>query len=380
MKIKTIEYQDKKSGWKLNPVDFSGQNLALLVGVSGAGKTQIINAIMNLKKIANGASLNGLKWNITFSAENGIDYCWQGEFENKGLSEKISAGDSFDEDKQFEIIYEKLSSGETEIVKRDKSGIEFNGMRTPKLSPSQSVINVLYREDIIKPIYNNFNKIINSDQLKKIFANPAYEMNLVTFKILTNSEHIKNIQKINWPIEMKLAIVYGRNPDIFNTIKKHFIDIFPQVEDVKFEPVRESNQSPDFSFPLQIKEKGVDNWIHQSVISSGMLKTFYHICELYLMSEGSVILIDEFENSLGVNCIDVITENLLDKSRNLQYIITSHHPYIINNISMKHWKIVTRKGGTVTVKDAKDFNLGKTKHSDFIELLQLEEYTDGIEC
>ncbi|MCP4112256.1 MAG: ATP-binding protein [Desulfobacteraceae bacterium] len=380
MKIKTIEYHDKKSGWKLNPVDFSDQNLALLVGVSGAGKTQIINAVMNLKKIANGASLNGVKWNITFSAENGADYCWQGEFENKELSEKIPVGDSFGEDEQFEIIYEKLSSGQTEIIKRDKNGIEFNGIRTPKLSPFQSIVSLLYNEDAIAPIYNSLIKINYSNQSDRI-VKTTFRIPVAKHDILLNPELIKDIQKKNWPLEMKLAIVYINTSGIFNKIKKHFIDIFPQVKDIKYESVREeSNKGPEFSFPLQIKEKDVDNWIHQSVISSGMLRTFYHICEIYLMAEGSVILIDEFENSLGVNCIDVITENLLDKSRNLQYIVTSHHPYIINNISMEHWKIVTRKGGTVTVKDAKDFNLGKTKHSAFIELLQLEEYTDGIEC
>ena len=48
-----------------------------------------------------------------------------------------------------------------------------------------------------------------------------------------------------------------------------------------------------------------------------------------LWPDGSVILIDEFENSLGVNCLDEITEDVVKESRRLQFILTSHHPYII---------------------------------------------------
>nr|WP_293102352.1 hypothetical protein [Okeania sp. SIO2F4] len=53
------------------------------------------------------------------------------------------------------------------------------------------------------------------------------------------------------------------------------------------------------------------NWILSPHISSGMLKTLMYISELYLSPEGSVILIDEFENSLGVNCLDSVTDLIL---------------------------------------------------------------------
>ncbi|MEP0852923.1 MULTISPECIES: AAA family ATPase [Cyanophyceae] len=142
-------------------------------------------------------------------------------------------------------------------------------------------------------------------------------------------------------------------------------------------PIDFNNFFSDFFF-ISIKERGIDQWIVQGEISSGMFKTLMQISELYLAPEGSVILIDEFENSLGVNCIDVLTEDLLAQNRNLQFIITSHHPYIINNIGMEHWKIVTRRGGVVTVKDAKNFNLGKSRHQAFIQLLNLEAYSEGI--
>ncbi|MGK7938886.1 MAG: AAA family ATPase, partial [Crocosphaera sp.] len=93
----------------------------------------------------------------------------------------------------------------------------------------------------------------------------------------------------------------------------------------------------------------------------------------------SLILIDEFENSLGVNCIDSVTDLICD-NRNLQFIITSHHPYIINNISPGYWKIVTRKGGEVNVKTAEDFHIPSSREKAFLKLINvLEDYSEGLE-
>ncbi len=362
MKIRTLEYHDNRADWHLNPVDFSADNLTLLVGVSGVGKTLILESIMNLKEIAEGESLNGVKWNVTFSAENGLTYCWEGEFETKKEREN--------ETEQFKIIYEKLTYDQLLIVERKFSDIILKGKETPKLSPFQSVITILNLEEVIEPIYKAFKTVIYSGTYDPGFlispTDSSFKDMLIT----------KDMLKMGSPLKFRLFFSYKNDPETFEKIKQHFIEIFPYAEDIKVEPDRKYNDA--VSFWIQIKEKGIMNWIEEHRISSGMLRVLRHLMELYLLPEGSVILIDEFENSLGINCIDALTENL-SQDRDLQFIITSHHPYIINNIAMEHWKIVTRKGNTVTVRDASDFKLGKTKHSAFMELLQLEEYSDGIQ-
>ena len=88
---------------------------------------------------------------------------------------------------------------------------------------------------------------------------------------------------------------------------------------------------------------------------------------------------DEFENSLGVNCIDELTNDILNSERNIQFVLTSHHPYIINNIPYQNWKIVTRKAGKVTIKNASDYRIGESRHDYFIQLLQLDDFNNGIE-
>ncbi|MFE1747806.1 AAA family ATPase [Coleofasciculus sp. H7-2] len=379
MKIKTIEYYNKALDWRLNTVDFTNSfsNLTLLVGVSGVGKTQIIKSILNLKDIANGESLNGVQWDITFETLERVEFRWKGEFESKGLAGGILDGN--DEEPKIRIINEYLYKQGNELAKRNNDKIEFKNQMTPKLSPFKSLVDILSEEEDIAPIKEGFDKIVQLDPEKRIYTATTAFLNQF------ENSSLETIQKINQPDLIKLALVYKYFPGVFQKIKKRFInDIFTQVEDIKVEPEKREDLPISFKnllnefLSLKIKEKGVDKWISQPNISSGMFKTLMQISELYLAPEGSVILIDEFENSLGVNCIDVLTEDLLGQNRNLQFIITSHHPYIINNIGMEHWKIVTRRGGVVTVKDAKDFNLGKSRHQAFIQLLNLEAYSEGI--
>jgi AAA15 family ATPase/GTPase len=110
-----------------------------------------------------------------------------------------------------------------------------------------------------------------------------------------------------------------------------------------------------------------------------MFRSLLHISELYLCSEGTVFLIDEFENSLGINCINEITTDILKSRRQLQFILTSHHPYIINSISYLNWKLVTRTAGIIKTHDVEKFNIGRSKHDAFMQLIQLDEYQTGTE-
>ncbi|MFE7822297.1 hypothetical protein ACFU1R_29605, partial [Priestia megaterium] len=93
--------------------------------------------------------------------------------------------------------------------------------------------------------------------------------------------------------------------------------------------------------------------------------------------DDSIIIIDEFENSLGVNCIDLVAGQLLQNKK--QFIITSHHPYIINKISYTHWRIVIRNANKVIVRSSDYYRLGSSNHEAFKELLNLDAFLEGCE-
>lgn len=383
MYIKSLIYEDQSTDWKLEKIEF--KPLTLLVGVSGVGKTQILKALLNLKRISRGKSLNGLKWEVEFSSSTGHDCKWSGAFENKGfISEFIS--EIFDDEDEKDRPYinnEQLIIDGALVIERNKDGILFNKEKTVKLSQQESVISLLKEEEQIKDIHEDFKKILfddnagNSSRFERFGFDDEIELKSKKYKSL------KAIRNSDENIKTKLCLLYKNQKKSFEEIVNVYIDIFQHVENIKIEPISNDYKKIPIIFRklpfIQIKEKNVSHWIDEFKISSGMLRTLMHIAELHLCADDTVILIDEFENSLGINCINQITRSILASERNLQFIITSHHPYIINDIGLAHWKIVTRKGGIVTAIDAEKLGIGKSKHQAFTQLANLTAYSEGIE-
>lgn len=366
-----MSYYDRTRNWGFENLEFL--KLTLLVGASGVGKTQILRAIDTIKKITNGGSFNGVKWDITFESNDGSTYHWAGEFEEKTLNPLKEMNES---EEKPSIVNEKLISGENVIIERGKNNILFQGKETVKLAPYQSCLFLLKAEPAIKEIQNEFSKISVVEDTEKDMAIYITKNAIKsTTLIYENTDKLINS---GFEVKYKLLLSYlAKDKSLFESIKQRFIDIFPQIEDIKLVTLKFTDSIDKNT--VDFKEKGVKKWISSEDMSSGMLRSFMQICEIYLSPEGSVLLMDEFENSLGVNCIDELTNDILSSKRNIQFILTSHHPYIINNIPYQNWKIVTRKAGKVTVKDASDYRIGESKHDYFMQLLQLDDFNNGVD-
>lgn len=381
MTILNFKFEDKSFDWQL--AEFPLNKLTLLVGASGVGKTQILKAIVALKQIANGQSLNGISWKIEFETLSNQKYIWEGAFENKGVNIFIDE-DEDDKKNKPKIVYEKLYLNNELIIDRNEEAILFLGKPTIRLSQQESVIHLLKEEDKINPAYNSIQKINYTNHSNS--ANPihGFSVNFLNIKKLAKKYNtLKKIQESEFQTALKLLFVQSADKKVFGIIKQRFADIFPQIEDLKIAPLEnKENELPDYfkDYPfMQIKEKGVKHWISQLRISSGMFRTLMQLSELYLCAEGTVFLIDEFENSLGINCINEITNDILASKRKLQFVLTSHHPYIIDAIGYNNWKLVTRNAGIIRTHNIDKFNIGKSKHSAFMQLIQLEEYQTGQE-
>jgi len=377
MKIISLQVKNNFLEWDFDEIKFSS-NLTLLVGVSGAGKTQILRAILDLRRIANGKAINGFEWKIKFSTVNGTEFTWEGGFdtvETNELSFEDDEKEKQDEREKSSLIYERLTSNnQLLILQRNLEEIRFKDSPMPKLSSHQSMIYILKEESVIKEAFDALNKIeyrdhpINSRRL--INSNqslPSLKNKYKTLDSIVNSDE---------DIITKLYLTYENKLDIYEKIKSRFIDIFPQIGDIKVEPFKDNwpQAIAELLLPvIYIKEKSVPKWIREDRMSSGMLRTIIHIAEIFLANEGSLILIDEFENSLGINCIDILTDDVIHENKTLQFIATSHHPYIINNIPYEYWKIVTRQGGHIRICNASDYHLGKSKQDAFIQLTKILE-------
>ena len=362
--------------WDFDEIKFSS-NLTLLVGVSGAGKTQTLRAIIDLRRIANGTAINGFEWKIIFSTVNGTEFIWEGRFdtvETNELSFEDDEKEKQDEGEKSSLIYERLTSNNQVLIERNLEEIRYKDSSLPKLSSQQSMIYILKEESVIKEAFDALNKIeyrttINNWHL----INSHQSLDWLTNKYKT----LDSIVNSDEDIRTKLYLTYENKLDIYEKIKSRFIDIFPQIGDIKVERFKTDifpkSIAEKFQPSISIKEKSVPKWIRENRMSSGMLYTIIHIAEMFLANEGSVILIDEVENSLGINCIDILTDDLIHENKTLQFIATSHHPYIINNIPYEYWKIVTRQGGHIRICNASDYHLGKSKQEAFIQLTKILE-------
>lgn len=385
MKINSLSFSDTATNWNLPKIDFD--DLTLLVGASGVGKTQILKSILRLKAIAKGKSIEGTKWDVQFTTIDDSEYRWAGEFE-KG--ERDNLFKTLDEDFNAKLVFETLSLNSKVIVERNLDYIKFNGTKTVKLAQDESVLHLLKEEELINAAYSSFQKMIFSDQVDSKDTSISISLDQIGIandKLVEKYDTIEKIRASDENIIKKLYLTSQNVPEVFSIIEKRYTDIFPFVTDIKVAPLEsDNNRGSHFEsffnqiIIIQIKEKNVADWIPQTRISSGMYRTLIHLSELYLCPEGTVMLIDEFENSLGINCIDELTDDLQSFSdRKLQFVVTSHHPYIINHIDYKHWKLVTRKGSEVMVTKASDIvDFSKSKQQAFMQLIQLEEFTTGI--
>ena len=164
--------------------------------------------------------------------------------------------------------------------------------------------------------------------------------------------------------------------DGFNDIMENYLNIFPEIKDIKI--TRETISKDESLIFCEIQDADSEEWIPQERMSSGMFRTLMYIIEIMTAPEGSVILIDEFENSLGINCMSEVTDFILDYADGLQFIITSHHPYIINNIPWQDWQLVSRKGSRIKTKKATEISALSTassldKFTQLINVLNFEE-------
>jgi len=332
----------------------------LFVGSSGAGKTQILRFIYGLKNIAaeETAGLAGLQWKMDFSSE-GKKYRWEGSF---SAEQTGRGGKPLLEKESLEIDGEVLFS-------RKENEIVYRGMRLPKVSAEKSVLSFFPEEEDIKGVLGSLaqihymtdldgaRKTVPQDWVRKHRERIASEEELV------NSGH---------PLLNRLMLAFLLGFGVADEIKEEYMNIFPQVEDIRVEDNEEKH-----AYQLFIREKS-SGWLDQNAISAGMYKTLLFIAEMKLLKSHSVLLVDEIENSLGANCINVVADMILLNEKEMQFLITSHHPYIINNIDVKNWRIVLREGSRIYTKTAEELNLGRSRHEFFKQLLNLREFTDGI--
>jgi predicted ATPase len=384
MKIKSLSFSSYDREWQIETVNF--KELNLLVGVSGVGKTRILQALDLICDVAKDTErkLGGVNWSIEFSHLS-KDYKW--ELETSKSSDEtfeLNLNNEAFEPGKAEIRYERLAEYKdgqwTKIVSRSATESSLHEKELPKLKKTESVITLLAEEDSIAPISKAFKRFIFNETPQRAIVSVPFDPSDISLSREESKEgrtsEIDRFKEsaVDAPTVFKGFFMQKFFPSLFEEVKETYSEIFPNVEDIRISVDQEFGNQ--YQLLLEIKEEYSESWVKQTQISSGMYRTLTCLIEVMSAPDGSVIAIDEFENSLGINCMSGLTEFILDKSPDIQFILTSHHPYIINNIPWESWQVVSRDAGSIKVKPATEIpDLDTASNLDkFTQLIDLLEY------
>ncbi len=375
MTIHSLAFEDTETGWKLEETALGDVNL--LVGGSGVGKTRILTALHDVGRVAfKGAGHLGCSgWEIRLETAGGT-YLWSAE-----VHFPRAAGESADP----RFVREKVLRNDREaLVERTEEHFRFEGRDLPRLQESRSAVELLQSEVTIRPLRDELRRWLFFGLPKERVGTESPDF------LLGNGERMQlSLDKLRQETDLssvfKAYLLQEDHPEVFAAVREIYSNVFPTVLDLRVASYEDFNaKSPAQDeyrwMTAGIREQGVDGWVLRRNISAGMWKVLTFIIELTLAPVGGVFLIDEIENSLGVNCLPDLAELLLERSHEVQLVMTSHHPQVINAVTPEHWRLVTRRGSVVTVRPASRFPALETASplQKFTQLINLPEYEEGV--
>jgi len=380
MKLLTYQYQDKAPAeLKLSRIKLHDINL--IGGLSAVGKTRLLNTIFNLSlMIQKKRTMTTGCWTIDFQVKRD-KYNYVLHVEKDTATNKII------------VSKEMLTKKNRELINRTKRTFTFEGKKLPSLSKEDIGIYLLREDKRVGDIYNEFKKIyirrLNPFPFGQLEDRPL--LGGIPQELLEKPAEeftLEYIQDSLRDVNTQLLYLKMHHPAIYNKIFNDFKRIFPFIQEMDIKPAKQVKQlTIQMNIPLDIvifvlviREKGVKEEIPIVNMSSGMLRCIIQLVDIYTMPDNSIYLIDELENSMGVKALPEMTEILLGRGNNIQLIFTSHLPYIFNNVHIRYWTILTRKGSRVKVTSGE--TLGKKfakSHQDaYTQLINSELIEAGI--
>lgn len=362
MKFVEYQYQDSSGGpWFFSKVQLGKINL--LVGTSASGKSRFLNTLFNLGRAAVQAVIDKTgHWIVKFEIDNKI-YKWQFDA-RKNKEGKVYANQDI-------LSFEKEDGSLEEIFNRTQQKLIYRGQQYKNIRSDIAGISLFgsnSEDKELTKINKGFQTILRRDFFGDGLTK-AFGFQSIPSKAQLKNMTLKKMFQEEYGVHLRMYILFHHFKSEFKKVVSDLQSVFPFIENVKVEILEDA---PIKGVPaLYIKEKGIKDWIMGADLSSGMQKVLLLLLDIYLLPEGGIFLIDEYENSLGINAINFFPDRLNEVNMKGQFIITSHHPYIVNKLPIENWIVFKRSGNTVEVLqgDALKESLGKSKQQQFIQLI-----------
>ena len=368
--LKQIRLQNFLS-FKDLTIDFNS-GLNILVGINGAGKSNLFRALDLLKEGVSNKRLKDFVFNkmggldnILFKSTNANlpDYSTTLKFvfDGKVTGEK---GFKFVDDTVYTITLKKLPSSSNYYVQERvesatgfvyldfeagsgvlNEGMEYNGQGT----------NPVKYQDFVSGQELALSLIFDTD---RYFALSTIRSAIADMEVYHYFDTTSNslIRKPTLPTSEERLLPAGTNlPQILNTLKINNKSNFSRIIDL-LKDINPAFTEIDFNFiggniELMLGEENLEGSIHVSNISDG---TLHYLCLLAILlnnNRGKVVCIDEPELGLHPDMISGISRLLEEKSPETQFIISTHSENLLDNFNLKDILIFEKdKANSTTVK------------------------------
>lgn len=386
MPVKSFSFEDRVESWTLRRCQFQAFNL--LVGLSGVGKSRVLRALTRARGagLAEKGTPNGCAWELEIEAEGQV-FRWKAETSTVSpfaTTDGTAGGDRRESDDRPEFELESVSVGDRAIVERVGSDLRFEGTRLPKLKRTESAVALLHDNPSLAPLHRALQRfqISSADDFQRVSLSSRTERDARRF---TSLQALRD--EVDMSIVDKLDSLQSGFPGEFAEFVARYRAVFPTVEDLcigdltALDPRFGVHVVGDRSLrTVAIRERDVAQWVVAPQLSSGMWRTCVHLAEVMLAPTGAVIVVDDYENSLGVNCLPAVTEEFVARKAEIQFILTSHHPFVINAVPRSEWQLVSRRGSTVSVVPAGQIPALQTRSAQdpFTLLTNATAYVEAI--
>jgi hypothetical protein len=375
LKVKIGDPAATELGWHFPEIRL--KKLNLFVGESASGKSSFLNFLFTIAVKAVQDKGGVLGTTDIWYEEEGHQFRW-----TLTCAKSTTGG--------LEVRSERLSrygdSGdETPLIVRDLRETVVKGKNVPRLSSESTALYVFREDEDIKPAHTAFTRMLRRDFAGAELVN-AFQPEVIRKDLLDRLVSSRSLQQFfdlgSGNVGMRLFLLQKCFPAKFEAACSEMKKFFPSIEDIGFTDISELDQGiglPGKAPILCIREKGNPTQIQGQQLSSGMKKTLLIITDVVTSPPGTLYLLDEYENSLGLNALNLLPSLLSEFGKDRQFLVSSHHPYMINAIPIESWIVFHRRGQHVSVKHGDELveSYGKSKQQAFIKLINDPFFSEG---
>lgn len=353
MQLKNFEYKQyegDKRAWTVEPASFGPINL--LVGKNASGKTRIMNVMVGLARLLSGkqqALFGTGDFKATLVTPNGESFVYELSVKKNLVNREYLRCD----DDQY-LIREGSGPGKIKTAPKGKM-VDF------QVQPNQLAI-FSKRDSLQYPFLEEIAAWAEGTEhyeFATLFGPNAIGSPGMIVSDIQVKDPEKTLSRDFAHREMLQLLVAAAIDRYGNAFKKSILadmnKVGYELEDIGMGVLSEINMSPS-PIGIWVKERDLQCNTEQNQMSLGMFRALSAVIRMNLpqfTNAPSAVFLDDvgegldFERSVGL--IKILIEKA--EKGGFQLFMTSNDRFVMNEVPLKYWSVIVRRGSLVKVKN-----------------------------